>query len=365
MLLLCPRCLLVALLLLRLLYLARPAPPAAPTLSACLVLKAVSAHDVADLREWLDYHLALGVSHVYIMDQNSTVALLHHIRDYNASVTYDFVPSSHADPQHHYQLECFQACIDRHRSKHDFMAFIDVDEFIVVVRPGEALLSILQRHQAYGGLTLNWMLYGSSGHVKRPALPVLQAYSNCRESFMIKSIVNLRHVDSSGGMGNGTVRWSPHTFNYAPGYYAVDTRGVPVTLAATHPPSPHVEKRFINPENWIWVGQPPSYLFELAYLAHFILKSKEDFSLPNVRAANVSGYQRPEKFFEQMDRHIKYNCGPVRPAPAAPAGESVNNASAFNSSTHSSPPLHRAHPLRVGSQGTHGGAQNFQVSPPR
>jgi hypothetical protein len=44
---------------------------------------------------------------------------------------------------------------------------IDGDEFFVIMDGSPDLPSILKRYEAYGGLVVNWRLFGSSGHVKR------------------------------------------------------------------------------------------------------------------------------------------------------------------------------------------------------
>ena len=39
------------------------------------------------------------------------------------------------------------------------------------------LFQVLRPYEKYGGLALNWRMFGSSGHLKRPQLPVTQAYT--------------------------------------------------------------------------------------------------------------------------------------------------------------------------------------------
>jgi hypothetical protein len=43
--------------------------------------------------------------------------------------------------------------------------------------PVPDLFQVLRPYEKYGGLALNWRMFGSSGHVKRPQLPVTQAYT--------------------------------------------------------------------------------------------------------------------------------------------------------------------------------------------
>ena len=274
-------------------------------IASCMVIKTVSEDDVEDLLEWLDYHLDLGVGVVYVVDNNSTFPLLHHISKYidAGNVVYEYKAYTNKDEQHHYQLESYQQCIDKHRNDHNWMTFIDVDEYLVVAEKNVTLLNTLQRFDQYGGLTVNWMLFGSSGHVKRPKGGVRSSYSNCRESYMIKTIANLKYVNTIGGGGG----CSPHTFNYYSGYFAIDTNGSRVDGIATHPYHWKLA-RLRKPEQWIWVSEPPFKVFESLYLAHYILKSKEDWKARAIRAGRAELYQRPDRFFDRMDRHLRYNC---------------------------------------------------------
>ena len=50
-----------------------------------------------------------------------------------------------------------------------FMGFLDADEFIIMKDPSiPDLPSLLERFEDYGGLVLNWRLFGSSGLLTRP-----------------------------------------------------------------------------------------------------------------------------------------------------------------------------------------------------
>lgn len=56
--------------------------------------------------------------------------------------------------------------------------FIDADEFIIL-HDEMWLPGVLEEYTQYGGLVLYWKLFGSSGHVQRPAEGVLRSYTKC------------------------------------------------------------------------------------------------------------------------------------------------------------------------------------------
>lgn len=114
------------------------------------------------------------------------------------------------------QLYIYSKCLMDFGKYSKFMAFIDVDEFIVVTNPEKSIPMILKNYEKYGGLTLNWMFFGSSGHRSRPAGGVIENYVQCGKNPHIKSIVATDFVHSPSEL-------NPHAFVYKDGYYAVDT----------------------------------------------------------------------------------------------------------------------------------------------
>ena len=234
----------------------RATPLTSGDLALCLIVK-----DDLDLEEWVEYHLALGVGRVYLFDDNSTHPPL-------LPVVHRFISSGHvvyrylSDPLPPHtldkwapnkQLFVYRQCIREFGEQHVFMGFIDSDEFIVLRNPADRLLDILERYRNYGGLTLNWMMFGSSGHITRPAGGVLRNYHKCFPNFHVKSIVNLRRVKNISG--------DPHHFRYETGYFAVDAR----------------LNKLLGPFNPGLNAKVPSYLFETIYLNHYFTKSKEEF----------------------------------------------------------------------------------------
>ena len=233
----------------------RSAPLTSGDLALCLIVK-----DDLDLEEWVEYHLALGVGRVYLFDDNSTHPPL-------LPVVHRFISSGHvvyrylSDPLPPHtldkwapnkQLFVYRQCIREFGEQHVFMGFIDSDEFIVLRNPADRLLDILERYRNYGGLTLNWMMFGSSGHITRPAGGVLRNYHKCHKNHHVKSIVNLRYVKDI---------CSPHRFYYKSGYYAVDSNFSEVS----------------GPFNPGLKQQIPQHLFDVIYLNHYWTKSREDF----------------------------------------------------------------------------------------
>lgn len=50
--------------------------------------------------------------------------------------------------------------------------YVDIDEFIFfgddITVNSNSLINFLKGYEAYGGLQINWRMFGNSGHIKRP-----------------------------------------------------------------------------------------------------------------------------------------------------------------------------------------------------
>ena len=127
-------------------------------LALCLVVKD-ERRDY--LREWIEYHRRLGCEKFYIFDNNSTTPLMLGISDYVTSgiVDYQFLLSpKYPTPQ----IYAYDRCVKEFGIRHNFIGFIDSDEFIVTSH-SSLIPEILQEYSNYGGLALNWKYFGSSG----------------------------------------------------------------------------------------------------------------------------------------------------------------------------------------------------------
>lgn len=137
--------------------------------------------------EWIDYHLRLGVDHVFLY-QNDWRA---HLKNDNPRVT--LIPFDGPGRQ-------FAAFNDflRNRSKgYDFGLFLDIDEYLCLA-DGKPLRDFLAPFLPYAGIALNWRLYGDSGHagVVNGDYSILARFTQCARDLspIVKCIVNLRHL---------------------------------------------------------------------------------------------------------------------------------------------------------------------------
>eukprot|EP00884_Botryococcus_braunii_P006926 jgi/Botrbrau1/16234/Bobra.0066s0020.1 len=236
----------------------------------------------ADLREWVEHHLALGVTKIYIMDNNSSMPIEPILADYIAAglVKVDRITS--APPTARPQIFIYDTCLRRYRLLHTFMGFIDTDEFIVLTDPSVPdLPTLLQEYENYGALAVNWQMFGSSGLQTRPHKGALQSYIKClpeqhKENLHIKSIVNTRLTLGPRG--------DPHHFRYGPGKFAVNTKFQPVHGARSQTVST-----------------------ERVILKHYVLKSAEEYKEKINRGSGMKN-KKTFEFFNFVEQQATADC---------------------------------------------------------
>lgn len=187
------------------------------------------------LEEWINYHLKIGVEQFFIYDNQSSKPVKQLMQELNLSKYITVVPIRGAVMQ----TKAYKNCIKRFTIISRWIAFIDIDEFIVPKSTHGNLPALLKDFEAYGGLGINWQMFGSSGHIKRTGKPVL-------ESFLLRSEVDFHtnhHIKSIVQPKRVSGVLNPHAFIYKEPYYAVNESFVRVDDAFVQP---SVNKAQIN-----------------------------------------------------------------------------------------------------------------------
>jgi len=222
-----------------------------PTVGICAIVK-----DDPDVLEWIDHHLRLGVSQIIILDNNSTSSLYDVSCKYHnqttgkndrftgnghyATSSCKLLPYMHSGvveviafpgQGQSLQLTAYDLCLARYRDRFDFLAMLDVDEYIVIAEPSATLPGILHNFTDVGGLALSWQSFASSGHEIRPDGGVVANYFRCfpqshSNNWHVKSIVNTKYA----------VHFlDPHHATYADSYFAVNSNFVKVDGPFSNP----------------------------------------------------------------------------------------------------------------------------------
>lgn len=159
-----------------------------------LAVCAIAKNEGPYFKEWLDWHLSQGVEKFYIYDNEST--------DETRAVLEPYIQAGQVDyqyfPGHRRQLAAYDDCLSRHRLEARWLAFIDLDEFIVPLKDS-SIPEFLRRCEGFAGVEVNWLIYGSGGRQKRTPGGVMERFrfhskADHRLNRHVKSIVDPRRV---------------------------------------------------------------------------------------------------------------------------------------------------------------------------
>ena len=112
-------------------------------------------------KEWIEYHLMMGVDHFYLYNNNSDDNYQEVLQEYidKGIVTLEQYPGVPVQPgayQHWYKT---------YRHETDWVSFLDIDEFFVPLKH-DNLKDWLKEHEKYPVLMVYWKMFGTSGLMK-------------------------------------------------------------------------------------------------------------------------------------------------------------------------------------------------------
>ncbi|HYE50824.1 MAG TPA: glycosyltransferase family 92 protein [Azospirillaceae bacterium] len=126
-----------------------------------LAICAIAKNEARYLREWVAFHRLVGVEHFLIFDNDSTDRTPALLAEIAAEGFLDWMPWP-SQPGTPPQLAAYGEGLRRLRDRCRWIAFIDLDEFLVPLE-GTDVKPILRDYQTAGGLAVPWRIYGSSG----------------------------------------------------------------------------------------------------------------------------------------------------------------------------------------------------------
>jgi len=174
---------------------------------------AIAKNETPYIAEWIEYHLLVGVQKFFIYDNESADNLREYLESYikDGIVEYNYFPGNRQ------QIAAYNDAINRYKYSSFWLAFIDIDEFLVPVN-NRSIPDFLRNFEDVPGIEVDQVKYGSSGHEKKTNALVIERFKN-HSSLNIfprleeKSIVNPRYV----------LYMTVHIAEYFNGEYSVDT----------------------------------------------------------------------------------------------------------------------------------------------
>lgn len=159
-----------------------------------LAVCAIAKDEGAYFKEWIEWHRHVGVDKFYIYDNESTDKTREVLQPYIESgiVEYKYFPG------YRMQLAAYDDCFANHRYESRWIAFIDIDEFIVPLKDSN-IPDFLKNFEDAPVVEINWLVYGSNGLVEKSSEPVMTRFKrhssgDHKLNRHVKSIVNPRRV---------------------------------------------------------------------------------------------------------------------------------------------------------------------------
>ena len=184
-----------------------------------IAMATLAKHDSPYIEEWVDYHVALGVEHFYIYNNNASQirealsdcapALVTQIDwpyPYTMSVA-SLEPFWPADSHHYTQLPQQMHAILKYGDHWDWLGMMDADEFVVPLTD-EPLADTLDQgafgawcelpHVHCAGVELQGKWFGTSGHDDVRS-PVMRNYTKCERGHTAatKWFVRPQHINAA------------------------------------------------------------------------------------------------------------------------------------------------------------------------
>jgi hypothetical protein len=179
--------------------------------AVCLIAKDEEYY----LKEWCEYHLRIGFDALIIYDNGSQIPIKEVLKDFidiGRVIVHD-VPGAFK------QSESYTLCIEQYRNEFKWIAFIDSDEFIFPKKTNNIKI-FLAEYEDYGGVTANWVNFGTSGLLQRKDNSQIFNFvlTDEKEASLVKSIVQPAKVKTQG----------VHGATFLGNHYAVSSDHVPI-----------------------------------------------------------------------------------------------------------------------------------------
>jgi hypothetical protein len=251
-----------------------------------IALSALCKESADSIKEWIEYHSAIGVDHFILYDNGSypklTDVFSSEIKNGLVSIV-DWTQ----DNQHGRQIRAQVHCVNNY-DYFRWIGFFDIDEFVVLLDESVDIKTYLSKYENYDGVCLHWLLFGANNHINRQNSIIYNYTQSCPThgaNEHIKSIINPKGYDKTQGYHN-----NPHWMPTIKGSVNILGQVVQDAFGSTRQ---RQSKPIIN---------------EIMRLNHYYTKSLEDFQ---IKASRGGGNKVDRKYedvhFKSMQKENVFN----------------------------------------------------------
>lgn len=170
------------------------------TLSVCAIFQ----DEAPFMKEWIEYHILLGVEHFYLYNDRSTDNFQEILKPYILEGIVDLNDCSQMPGDTHFinQRRAYTRGLNAAIGRSQWVAFIDLDEYIVPKRCRD-LRVMLENYSDRLGVIINWRKFGTSGYWEIPQGRLLiETLTRCsllddEDNQISKSIIQIDKLPSA------------------------------------------------------------------------------------------------------------------------------------------------------------------------
>lgn len=159
---------------------------------------AIFKNEAQYLKEWIEYHLLIGVSHFYLYDNGSEDNPLQVLAPYIQEEIVTLIPWVAFEMRLNSQRLAYRHSAMNFGANYQWMAFIDLDEFIVPNKDIR-LVDFLSNNTNYAVIHMPLIEFDHNGHIEKPKGFVTENYFNgCNlgREWRVKPILQARLVET-------------------------------------------------------------------------------------------------------------------------------------------------------------------------
>lgn len=143
-------------------------------ISVCAIFKNEGIY----LKEWIEYHLLIGVQHFYLYNNFSQDDYLKILNKYinEGIVTLIDWPFEKG------QMDAYNHCYIKFKDETNWIAFLDLDEFICLKKEND-IKDWLVKFEIFPAIVIYWLMFGTNGKLKLDKSKlVIEQFTNCWEN---------------------------------------------------------------------------------------------------------------------------------------------------------------------------------------
>lgn len=136
-----------------------------------LIICSIFKDEAKDMKEWIEYHLLIGVEHFYLYNNFSSDDFLETLKPYIEKGIVTLIEW----PIEQGQLSAYQDCYEKYKNDSQWICFLDLDEFICPYKDNN-IREFLKRYRKYPSIVIYWKMFGTSGKIKRTKELVIEEF---------------------------------------------------------------------------------------------------------------------------------------------------------------------------------------------